>query len=84
MSIEVLNTELVTAKIKENGWTRNWLINELGLGREGYPFLRGEWLPKDAARKTSLVRKLAKKIGVDVSQVLLRIDVTKAIRAQAS
>ena len=74
MRVELLNTELVKAKIRENGWTRGHVIAQLGLGREGYTFLRGEWLPKDRARKALLLKKLAKMLDVEVPQILLRLE----------
>lgn len=74
MSIEVMNTDLVKAKIKEHGWTRSFVIAKLGMGQDGYKFLRGEWLPKDDARKALLIGKLAKMLGVRVPQILVRYE----------
>ena len=73
----MLNAELVTAKIKEHGWTRSYVIAQLGLGREGYPFLRGEWLPKNGVRKTLLLKKLSKLIGVELPKIILRLEAVK-------
>lgn len=78
MSIEILNTDLVKAKIAERGWTRKFVIAQLGLGQDGYKLLRGEWLPKDQARKAELLRKLSKMIGVGVPQILLRLEARDA------
>lgn len=74
MSIEMLNVELVSKVIKENGWTRRHIIGKLGLGPDGYKFLRGEWLPKDDNRKAKMLGALAKILGVEVRQILLRLE----------
>ena len=76
MLVELLDAELVRMKIKENGWTRKHLIAQLGLGRTGYHFLRGEWLPKNGVRKTLLIKKLAGLIGVRAEDLLLRFETT--------
>lgn len=78
MSIEVLNTELVREKIKERGWTLKWVIAQLDLGQDGYKLLRGEWMPKDNVRKTKVLRTLAKLLGMEVPQILLRLEATRA------
>jgi hypothetical protein len=74
MSIELLDAEFVTECIAAHGWTRKWVLLQLGLGKEGYKFLRGEWLPKDPARKARLVGQLAKMLGKEVPQILLRLE----------
>lgn len=75
----MLNVELVTKMIKERGWKRSFVISEIGLkARDGYPFLRGEWLPKDGVRKTLLVGKLATLLGVSARKVLLRLEARSA------
>lgn len=74
MSIELLDTELVTRKIRENGWTRKWVIRQLNLGQDGYKLLRGDWLPKNRDRKSRLLRKLAEILGVEVGDLLLRFE----------
>jgi hypothetical protein len=73
MSIELLNAELITVEIKKRGLTRKHVIAQLGLGQDGYKFLRGEWLPKNLVRKTKLVKELAKLLGVEVPQILLTL-----------
>lgn len=75
MSIEMLNVELVGSRMKELGLKRSYVITQIGLGGDGYKFLRGEWMPKDDARKARLVKKLAKTLGVEVPQILLRLEV---------
>lgn len=74
MSIEVLNTELISELIKKRGWKRTYVIEQLGLSRDGYKFLRGEWIPKDKVRKTRLLKTLANLLNVEVSQILLRLE----------
>lgn len=78
MSIEVLNTEMVRQMIEERGWTLKWVIAQLGLGRKGYEFLRGEWMPKDDDRKSCALKALAKLLGVKVPQILLRLEARDA------
>jgi hypothetical protein len=75
MSIEVLNAELVSEMIEKHGLKRSFVIAKLGLGQKGYEFLRGEWMPKkDAARKATLLKALAKLLGVEVPQILLTLE----------
>lgn len=77
MSIEMLNVEMVSSRIKECGWKRSYVITQLGLGGDGYKFLRGEWMPKNPARKARILRDLAKLLGVEVRQILLRLEAKK-------
>lgn len=77
MTVELLDTELVAEVIRKNGWTRKWVIAQLGLGQDGYKFLRGEWIPKDRDRKSQVMRDLSKLLGVGVTQLLLRLEATK-------
>lgn len=74
----MLNTDLVKAKIKENGWTISHVIAQLGLGQEGYKFLRGEWLPKNSVRKTLLLKKLANLLDVELPKIILRLEAKDA------
>jgi hypothetical protein len=77
MSIELLHGEFVTNRIKERGLKRNYVITQLGLGGDGYRFLRGEWMPKNRTRKARLLSDLAKLLGVEVPQILLRFEAKK-------
>ena len=70
----MLNTALVARLIDERGWKRSYVITQLGLGQDGYKFLRGEWLPKDDDRKSRLLESLADLLGVGVPQILLRLE----------
>jgi hypothetical protein len=74
MSVEALNRELVDKQRKARGITRKWIIEQLGLGGDGYKFLRGEWMPKDAARRSSLLRKLAQLLSLDEDQLIVRLE----------
>jgi hypothetical protein len=78
MSYEIVDGEKVGVLIQEKGWTRRHVIAQLGLGQDGYKFLRGEWMPKDEARKARLVATLAKMLGVQVGQILVRLRPVKA------
>ena len=78
MSYEIVNGEKVGELIRQKGWTRRHVIAQLGLGQDGYKFLRGDWTPKDEARKARLLAALAKMLGVEVPQILLRLRPAKA------
>lgn len=77
MSIEMLDAKKVAELIREKGWTRRHVITQLGLKQEGYKFLRGEWLPKDSARKALLLGTLARLLGVRVPQILLHLEAVR-------
>lgn len=77
MSIELLNGQEITRLLKKEGRSRQWLIAGAELGADGYRILRGETLPKDPERKSRVTKKVAKLLGVEVRQILLRFEAQK-------
>lgn len=73
---ELLDTELVDSIRKAKGLTNlRWMIDYVGVSLSGgYQMFRLGTLPKNKARRKRIVKKLAALLGVEVNQLLLRLE----------
>jgi hypothetical protein len=74
MSDELLNASKVQQMIKEKGFRQNWVIQYIGLKpTTGNHMIRNGVLPKDDALRKTALERLAKLLGVDERQLILRL-----------
>lgn len=70
---EQLDTELVQRRIAERGLKTNWVLTQCGLRRtSGYQMIRDGLLPKDTLKRNEVLEKLARMLGLQVRQILVR------------
>jgi DNA-binding Xre family transcriptional regulator len=74
MSNELLNAAMVQRLINEKGLKQKWVLERVGLKRTaGHMMLREGLLPKDDEVRFSVLQKLSTILGVEVSEMLLRL-----------
>jgi DNA-binding Xre family transcriptional regulator len=74
MSNELLNAAMVQRLINEKGLKQKWVLERIGIKRTaGYMLLREGLLPKDDEVRFSVLQKLSTILGVEVSEMLLRL-----------
>lgn len=71
MTLEILNTDLVSKIIEKKGFTRKHVLKTLG--EKDYALLRGERLPKDDKKRESFFERLSEFLGVHPSQLVLKL-----------
>lgn len=75
----MLNASKAQQLIKEKGLRQNWVIQQVGLKpTAGHLLFRNGLLPKDENLRNSVLEKLANLLGVEVTQLLLRITAKRA------
>jgi hypothetical protein len=72
-----MSDELLSGKvqqwIRERGLRQNWVIQQIGLKpTAGYHLFNNGVLPKDTGLRKTVLEKLAKLLGVDERQLVVR------------
>jgi hypothetical protein len=74
MSDELLKANEVQQMLRERGLRQNWVIQYVGLKpTAGHYLFRNGMLPKDPTLRKSVLKKLAKLLGVNEDELVLPI-----------
>lgn len=72
---EMLRADKVRQLVRDKGLKQNWVSEQIGLKKTaGHLMFRDGLLPKDDEVRNDVLKKLSKLLGVEVSEILLRLE----------